>query len=141
MRSLARYDRFGSLLPEVEDFFRRFSNLSDATSTNIPVELYEEEDKLFLNVDVPGFDPKDIEVRVFEDRVTLASRVEEKQEEEKEESCRTYYCRKKRKTINYTISLPAEVDSDNVSATFRNGVLMITMPKKKKEQGRVIDIS
>lgn len=141
MRNLARYDRFGSLLPEVDDFFRSFSNLYDATSTQIPLELYEEEDKLFLNVEVPGIEPKDMEVRVFEDRVTLSSRVEEKQEEEKEESCRTYFCRKKKKTINYSIGLPAEVDSDNVSATFRNGVLMISMPKKKKEEGRIIDIS
>jgi len=141
MRNLARYNRFGSLLPEVDDFFRSFSNLYDATSTHMPVELYEEEDKLFLNIDVPGIEPEDMEIRVFEDRVTLSSRIEEKQDEGKEEPCRTYYCRKKKQAINYSIGLPAEVDADNVSATFKNGVLMISMAKKKKEEGRIIDIS
>lgn len=141
MRDLARYSRFGSLLPEVDDFFRSFSNLYDATSTQIPLELYEEGDNLYLNVDVPGIEPKDMEVRVFEDRVTLSALSENGEEKESEESCRTYHCRKKRRSINYSIGLPVEVDSENVSATFKNGVLMISMTKKKKEEGRVVDIT
>lgn len=143
MRSLARYNRLGSLFPEVDDFFRSFSNLYDATSRTMPIEMYEENSTLHLNIDVPGFKPEDIEVRVFDDRVQICSSCESEEgpePETPEESNRSYYYRRERKDINYRIGLPAEVDSDKVSARFENGVLRLTMPKKKKEEGKVVEI-
>lgn len=144
MRGLARYNnRVGSLFPEVDDFFRSFTNLYDATSRTMPIEMYEENSSLHLNVDVPGFKPDDIEVRVFDDRVQISSKSESEEGEKPssgEESSRSYYYRRERKDINYRIGLPTEVDSDNVSAKFENGVLRLTMPKKKKEEGKVVEI-
>ncbi len=143
MRSLARYNRLGSLFPEVDDFFRSFSNLYDATSKTMPIEMYEENSTLHLNVDVPGFKPEDIEVRVFDDRVQICSKCESEEGQEPssdDESSRSYYYRHERKDINYRIGFPTEVDSDNVDAKFENGVLHITMPKKKKEEGKIVEI-
>lgn len=144
MRSLARYNRLNSLFPEVDDFFRSFSNLYDVTGRSLPIEMYEENGDLHLNVDIPGYKPEDVEVRVFDDRVQICSKCEEEEKQtpsEEVETSRSYFYRIERKNLNYRIGLPVEVDSNSVSASFDNGVLSLTMPRKQKEEGRIVEIS
>lgn len=144
MRSLARYNRLNSLFPEVDDFFRSFSNLYDVTSRSLPIEMYEENGDLHLNVDIPGYKPEDVEVRVFDDRVQICSKCEDEEKQapsEEVETSRSYFYRIERKNLNYRIGLPVEVDSNSVSASFDNGVLSLTMPRKQKEEGRIVEIS
>lgn len=139
-RELARYEEPTpfSLLPELDDFFRSFSNLFTWSSRDVPLEIYEEGNDLVVKVDVPGVDPEKVEVRAYKDRVAISS--QEESEEEKEEG-RKYYYKKRRGAFSYNIALPAEINPEKVKASFKNGVIELRMEKAYKDEGRVIKLS
>ena len=110
-----------------------------ATSSFSPaVDVYEDEHKVTLKIEVPGIDEKDIDVRV--ENNTLTVRGERKiEKEEKEEN----YRRVERQygSFTRTFTLPTTVDSENVSATYDKGVLKIALPKKAEAKPKQIKVN
>jgi HSP20 family protein len=108
------------------------------TSSFAPaVDVYEDEHKVTLKIEVPGIDEKDIDVRV--ENSTLTVHGERKiEKEEKEEN----YRRVERQYGSFTRSftLPQTVDTENVSATYDKGVLKITLPKKAEAKPKQIKV-
>ena len=102
------------------------------------VDVYEDEHKVTLKIEVPGIDEKDIDVRV--ENNTLTVRGERKiEKEEKEEN----YRRVERQygSFTRTFTLPTTVDSENVSATYDKGVLKIALPKKAEAKPKQIKVN
>jgi len=98
------------------------------------VDLSETKDEILVKAEVPGMDPKDIDISLSDDLLTI--RGEKKQEnEEKEENYhrveRTYG------SFSRSVRLPVGVQSSKVKANYKDGVLKIALPKspeaKKKE--------
>lgn len=87
-----------------------------------------------IAVEVPGVDEKDVKVEIAKDTLTI--RGEKKQE--KEEADRNYY-RMERcyGSFQRVLSLPEDADQEGVSATFKKGVLTVTIPRKTTPQGHV----
>jgi HSP20 family protein len=140
MRSLARWSRPNvfSLFPEVDDFFRSFNNLYSAAGRDLPVEIYEEGDDLFVKIDAPGYAPKDVEVRLFPDRVLVRGKMESQEQPGEVQEGRTYHCSHRRSELNYSLGLPTEIDPERGEASFENGVVSLRLPKKAKEEGRLL---
>ena len=135
MGSMMKYRRPGSLLvPEVEDLFRNFFD-TVSSSREFPVEIFEEKGELVLVVDAPGVAVDKVEIRTFPDRV-LVKAAEDAVEEEPEG--RTYYCRRRRTALNYNIALPVEINPDQVRASVKNGLITVRLPRKGREEGRVV---
>lgn len=108
------------------------------TSDWVPaVDIKEEKDRYIIYADVPGVDPKDIEVTmekgVLSIRGTRASEAAEEHEGYKrvERSRGTFYRR---------FTLPDTADAERVSAKGRNGVLEVSIPKAEKLQPRKIAV-
>jgi len=102
-----------------------------------PVDVAETESELVVNVEIPGVDPKDIDVSLSGD--TLFIKGEKKPEtEEKEED----YLLLERNygTFTRSIRLPVEVQSDKISASHKNGVLTVVLPKSEGARKREIKI-
>lgn len=138
--------------------FREFSTLQDrmnrlfresyagegrdeslTTSSFAPaVDVYEDEHKVTLKIEVPGIEEKDIDIRV--ENSTLTVHGERKiEKEEKEEN----YRRVERQygSFTRTFTLPSSVDSDNVSANYDKGVLKVNLPKKAEAKPKQIKVS
>jgi len=109
------------------------------TSSFAPaVDVYEDEHKVALKIEVPGIDEKDIDVRV--ENSTLTVHGERKiEKEEKEEN----YRRVERQygSFTRTFTLPQTVDAESVSATYDKGVLKITLPKKAEAKPKQIKVN
>lgn len=109
-----------------------------ATSDWAPaVDIREESDRYLIHADVPGVNPKDIEINMENGVLTLKG--ERKSEQEKEGSG---YTRTERVygTFYRRFSLPNTADPDKVSASSNNGVLEIVIPKQEKMQPRRIEV-
>jgi len=108
------------------------------TSSFAPaVDVYEDEHKVSLKIEVPGIDEKDIDVRVENNTLTVHG--ERKiDKEEKEEN----YRRVERQygSFTRTFTLPQTVDTENVSATYDKGVLKIALPKKAEAKPKQIKV-
>jgi HSP20 family protein len=96
------------------------------------IDLVETDKEVIATVEMPGLDKGDIKVNLTEDKLEISA--ETKHEEEKKEKGYIY---KERSSGSFyrMVSLPSSIDSDNSTASYNNGILLITMPKteiKKK---------
>ncbi len=99
------------------------------------VNLREDNDHLFLDALVPGIDPKDLELSVMRNTLTLSGvrrEVEHKATWHRNERGSGKFLR--------TIELPVEVDTSRVQAECRNGVLRVTMPKSEAARPKKISV-
>ena len=110
-----------------------------ATSSFAPaVDVYEDEHKITLKIEVPGIDEKDIDIRVENNLLTVHS--ERKfEKEEKEEN----YRRVERQYGSFTRSfnLPNTVDAENISADYDRGVLKVQLAKKAEAKPKQIKVN
>lgn len=118
-----------------EDYFGR--RLSPAPAVFPPVNLYEDNDAVYLTAELPGMEAKDIELRAELDNVQIKG--ERSIEPEDREG---YYHRRERQggSFNKKVILPTEIATDKVAAEMNNGVLKITMPKAESAKPRKIEI-
>jgi HSP20 family protein len=107
---------------ELDDWFRAESELLHP----VHLEIAESDDSLTVRAEVPGFSTKELEINV-EPRKLMISGKHEAQEESKKG--KTIYSERCAKEILRVVDLPAEVDSSKVSATLKDGILNIELPK------------
>lgn len=103
------------------------------------IDLVEEGDVLRVTAELPGLDPsKDFEVELIGDRLTLKG---EKRLES--EDRRRGYVERAYGSFHRAIQLPCEVDPDQVSAAYKDGVLTVTLPKPPEAvaHSRRIDVT
>lgn len=142
--AITRYEPF--------DLFRRLSEQLEALGAALPmdeesnvvtsswrpaVDIKEEADKFVILADVPGVDPKNIEVTMDNGIITIkGERAEEKEEE------RGGYRRVERSRGSFyrRFSLPDTADAEHIAARTANGVLEITIPKREAVRPRRIDV-
>lgn len=84
-----------------------------------------------------GVDKKDIDISVGEDSVTIKG---ETRKEEKEEKGDYYRCEISSGSFSRTVALPAAVDGAKATATFKDGVLELTLPKLKATKRHKISV-
>ena len=89
-----------------------------------PITMYEESGEIVIEADLPGFDKKDITVRLEKDSLTISA--------EREVTTKgVVYLDQRPDRFMKRIKLPVEVDQDvNYSAKYTNGVLVIKIPAK-----------
>jgi len=101
------------------------------------VDLSETAKEVIVKAELPGMDPKDIDVSVRGDMLTL--RGERKQEKE-EKGENFHRVERSYGSFSRSIQLPAEVDSGKVTATYIDGVLKISLPKTKEAAVKKIEV-
>jgi HSP20 family protein len=116
-----------------DDAFRSFDMPFGRLSANWPnVEISDDDKEIRVIAEVPGMEEKDIEVLL--DSGTLTLRGEKKAESEDKEhrfSERFYGHFERRIPLDY------EIEEDKVSASFKNGVLTVTLPKTAQAQSKM----
>jgi HSP20 family protein len=137
---------FGLLEPfrkEMEEVMERF--FGDEAVTRLPartwaprVDVEETDREILVKADLPGVDPKAVEVSV--ENGVLTVRGEKK--EEKEERKKNYHRVERFAGSFYrAIPLPAGADAEKVTATSANGVVTVTIPKKPEAQPKKITVT
>jgi HSP20 family protein len=84
-----------------------------------------------VTVELPGVDKENIQINATENMLEIKAEVKQEEEEKRGD-----YLRKERsyRMFQRSFSLPAEVDPSKARATYKNGVLEITLPKVKEEK-------
>lgn len=101
------------------------------------VDIVDHDEDILVRAEVPGVDKKDLEISVTENTVTLKGK---SSHEEKEEKGDYYRCEISRGAFARTVALPHDVDPDKAKATFKDGVLELTMPKVAKSRRHTIKL-
>jgi HSP20 family protein len=101
------------------------------------VDVYEDNDKIELKVELPGMDQKDIQVDIEGNMLSIKGEKKFEREEKKKN-----YQRIERSygSFTRTFSIPTTVDQDKVKASFKKGILTMTLPKKEEVKPKQITI-
>ena len=107
---------------DFDDFFKPVMRRND-----VKCDIYEENGEYHIEMDIPGYDKKDINIEVKDGYLTVKA---SKETEDKEET--KNYIRRERVVGSFTKSFAlGDVDTDKIDAKFENGILNITIPKQE----------
>ena len=101
------------------------------------VDIIEHDDQIVLKAEMPGVEKKDIDISVTQNSVTIKGATSH---EEKEEKGDYYRCEIARGSYARTMSLPADVDETKSKASYKDGVLQLTLPKLQKSKRHSIKV-
>ena len=119
-----------------------FRNHSDRFAMRLPaVDVRETEKNYVLEMDLPGFDEKDIEIRLDGNNLTISSKKEQGEDAGEIEDGNFLMRERRSTTFSRSFKLPENIDPEQVSAGFKNGVLVLSIGKRAETQTRVIQIS
>jgi HSP20 family protein len=137
-------DRWSNLRDELNSFFELplWSSFARAgqlfTGWSPALDLYQSNDNMVAVVELPGMRKDDIEISLHDGTLTISG--ERKRESnangEKAERTERYIG-----TFRRSIALPTRVDASKVSATYRDGILTVTLPKAEEVKPKQIQVS
>ena len=133
---------------EMDILRREMENLRDRFIGERPLEwlrgewvpsldVSETKDKVVVKAEAPGIDPKEIDISLSNGILTLKGE-KKKEREEKDESY--HLIERSYGSFSRSVRLPAEVQEDQVKASYKDGILTITLPKTERAKERSIKI-
>ncbi len=140
MLDLVPWRPMRELRREIDRLFEDFlgeRSLAPEMEWTPSVDISETKDAVIIKAELPGLDPKDIDISLRGDILTIKG--EKKQEvEEKDENF--HRIERRYGFFSRSIPIPAEVDADRIEATYKRGVLRIVLPKKEEAKARQIPV-
>jgi len=120
----------------VDNFFVNSNSLRGVSPL---VDIRETKDEYFLEAELPGLSDKDVDIKVQDRVLTIASLNDNKEAK----SAEVRWLVRERRSFSFrrSFTLPRNADVDNINATFKDGLLTITMPKSPEAKERVISIN
>jgi HSP20 family protein len=101
------------------------------------LNVYETKDDVVVEACVPGIDPKDVEVEVEGDLITIRG---EAKVEEKDEKKKTYYRKMEERSFDYVTTAPRPVKADKARAEVKDGVVTVTIPKAEEAKPKKVEV-
>jgi HSP20 family protein len=142
MKALTPWTGVTALRKEMDRLFDRFWETDwpawPALGDWMPkVDVADTKDAFMVTAEIPGIDPKEITLTLDGDTLTVKG----EKRHEKEEKEETYFRMERAYgAFARTIPLPAPVETGKVTATFKNGILMVKLPKGAAAKGTLIPI-
>jgi HSP20 family protein len=140
MRALTPWTWMTTPRRDVDRWFERFfetpwAELPAMGEWAPPMDVAEGKEAITVTAELPGVDPNEIAVTLEGDLLTLRGEKEaEKTDERRHHAERTWGM------FMRTVRLPAAVDASKVTATFKNGVMTVTLPKTAGPKGALIPV-
>jgi len=147
--SLSPFRRVTNLRDEVDELFNyAFGRLLGSSESERgaqfldawgpAVDLYEDKDGVTVQAELPGMKKEDIDLKLHDGFLTISG---ERKQEPKCENAESYRSERLLGRFHRTISLPSEVDAEQIKATYTDGVLSVTLPKSEKAKPKQIPVS
>ena len=143
--AINRWDPFREVVALQNRMNTLFGNLNNETESPLTtasftpaVDVYEDDKKVVLKLEVPGIEEKDLDIRV--ENHTLTVKGERKfDKEEKEENF--HRIERRYGSFYRAFTLPSTVDTENVDAKYEAGVLKLELKKKPEAQPKQIKVN
>jgi len=112
---------------------------SNGTTSWMPAaDIYESDEDLVVNLDLPGIDPKTVDIRVENNILTIRG---ERQFSQKQNAENYHRVERSYGAFGRSFTLATSVNPDKIRATYQSGVLIIVMPKAEAAKPRKIQIT
>jgi HSP20 family protein len=109
----------------------------DVSEWNPAINFFEKDGKYHVSAELPGINKDDLSVTVSNGYVNISG----KKESTKEETDANYYMKETRYgSFSRSFKLPGDVHEDKVDATYKDGVLTVTLPIKEESRTKKIQV-
>lgn len=146
--TIARYNPWtqpNHFQDEIKQVFERFFSPEESDQSNVVtsqwaprVDIKEEDKRFVILADIPGVEPKDIEINMDKGILSIKG---ERKSESKEENAKFTRVERSHGLFYRRFALPESADPDHIAASGNHGVLEISIPKKPETQPRRISIN
>ena len=134
-----------SIWHEMDQLQREMNRLFDATSSgrvftppSYPaINIWTNEDRQLISAEMPGIHPNNIEIDVTGDALSISG---ERMPDEVAKEARFHRRERSYGSFSRTIQLPFMVDTNKVEANFKNGILLINLPRAEADKPKKITI-
>ena len=141
-------DPFAQISQDIDQMFQgmlgdwsgRMNLFNRAGQVFMPtIDVKDTAKEIRVTAELPGLEEKDIELSLVDRALWIKG---EKREEHEEEKGDVYQCERQYGAFERMIPLPVQIDAEKIKASFKSGVLKVTLPKTKEAQSnrRVIDV-
>jgi HSP20 family protein len=101
------------------------------------LDLAETDNELVVKAELPGMDPKDIDISLSDGMLTIKG---EKKQEKEEKKSDYHFIERSYGSFTRSIQLPRQVEREKISASYKNGLLRITLPKSEEAKKKEVKI-
>lgn len=136
-----------SFRKEMDNLFDRFLRdpwgIADSETSGLPLsgmprtDLADSENEVIVTMELPGVDPKDLDINLAGDLLTVRG---ERKDEKKEKRKNYHYVERQQGSFHRTVRLPSTVDPSKIDATFKNGVLSVSIAKHPEAKPKQITV-
>lgn len=143
-------NRIGNLIPgpfaEMDSLLNHFftpvqSARTSRSGSRVPAAIWEDDDKLYVELDAPGVKAEDVQVTFDNGQLTLELERKSHSEETSEELKSNYiYHERRYGKASYAVALPESVDPESIDASLTDGVLRVSVAKLPEAQPRKIEV-
>ena len=109
-----------------------FDNFDSTRNNNMKCDIYEKDGDYHIEIDIPGFDKKDIKVECDNGYLTVTA----KKDEEAEDKTKKYIRRERNYGKYERTFYLGDVDASSIRAKFKHGMLKIIVPKKVEKESK-----
>jgi len=140
--SRVSYDPFRNfrvLQGEINRLFDRDLEESNGMMTSWPlrVDIREDENQVVIKADLPGMKQKEISVHIDNGRMTIAG---ERKFEDEAHKDNFHRVERAYGPFSRSFQLPNTTDTNNIQASYKNGVLEVALPKREEAKPRAIEV-
>jgi HSP20 family protein len=137
------FEDFGTLRHEMDRLLERFFGEPSGVERSVGrwtprTNVTETNDSLTITAELPGLEAKDVDVAISGDVLTIKG---EKKQEKEEKDEHHHVVERTYGTFARMVRLPAPVAADQIKASFKNGVLTVTLPKTEEAKQKAISVS
>lgn len=140
--TLSHFGRFNTLQRQIDRLFEDMvfdRSRLDSNLAFIPAaELSQTAESIQLRLEIPGMEAKDLDVQVTKNAVSIKGERTSETKKEQNGSTRSEFRYGKFQRL---IPLPVEVQNNQVSAEYKDGILTLTLPKTEAEKNRVVKVN
>jgi len=138
------FRQLSSLRDEIDRLFE--APLSSLTELSQPfsggwvpaIDLYEDRDNYVVKMELPGMKKEEIDISLHNGVLSITG---ERKDEEKHEDAETYRSERFFGRFQRSVTLPAVVEGDKVNASYKDGILTVTLPKAEEAKPKQITIN
>ncbi|MEM7454435.1 MAG: Hsp20/alpha crystallin family protein [Planctomycetota bacterium] len=121
----------------IDHFFGDEPNMTHSTCWAPRINIVESETSFVLTTELPGVLPEDVSLEMHEGSLTISG---EKKLPETPQGSELVKSERRHGQFSRKFGFPVSIEADNISAEFKNGLLIVTLPKSAKDLPRKIEI-
>ncbi|MCU1429573.1 MAG: 18 kDa antigen 2 [Actinomycetia bacterium] len=110
---------------------------SQAATRSMPMDVYRQGDEYIVEMDLPGVDPSSIDISVERNMITVEAEAESTHEQADEQ----ILCERRHVRYRRQLYLGDDVDTENIQASYDNGVLRLTVPIAQEQRSRKVQVA